>query len=180
MREDYSLISRRWAIVVRRRLELKPGRSPGLVVSSYAGFTMTELIVVIVIVGILVAVALPRWVGDTGFENRGLRDETAASLRYAQKSAIASRRQVCLAFTANGMTATVATAFAGPCSVDLPGPSGGQLQVAARGGATYSTQPGAALTFDPQGRPTGRTVITVQGLPSVLDLVVEAETGYVH
>ncbi len=144
------------------------------------GFTLTELIVVIVVAGILVAALLLRGGGDTGFEARALRDETAASLRYAQKSAIASRRQVCLSFAANGMTATVATVFSGACGVVLPGPSGGPLQVVARGGATYSSHPGTTLTFDPQGRPPGRTVISVQGLPSSLDLVVEAETGYVH
>ena len=161
----------------------KPGRSPGLCFVRGRGFTLTELIVVIVVAGILAAVALPRFTGETGFEARGLRDETAAALRYAQKSAIAARRLVCLNFTASGLAATIATPpGAADCTVGtvLAGPSGTALAVTATGGAMYSAQPSATLIFNPLGRPSLATTISVQGLPAALNIVVEAETGYVH
>ena len=166
----------------RCRGQDKPGRRPGLVVRSRSrGFTLTELIVTIVVVGIMAAMVLPRFRGESGFEDRALRDETAAALRHAQKSAIAARRQVCLDFQANGLTATIATNFGGACDTPLPAPGGGALAVVARGASLYAAHPGATLSFDPMGRPVnGQAQVSVQGLPAGLTITVEAETGYVH
>jgi MSHA pilin protein MshC len=146
------------------------------------GFSLPELITVMVVAGILAAVAIPRWFGSTGFAERGLRDETQAALRYAQKSAVAARRLVCVQFSANGLTATMATNFgASDCAGGgaLVGPSGQALTVSSSG-ASFKTPPSAPLTFSPLGQPSARTEIEVNGLPTALNIVVEAETGYVH
>jgi len=162
----------------------KPGRPPGLCFVRNRGFTLTELIVVIVVAGILAAVVLPRFTGETGFEERGFRDETAAALRYAQKSAIASRRMVCVSFTANSVSARVASNFAdADCSSPgsaLLGPKGDALAVSATGGSSFSAYPAGGLIFNALGQPSGPAfplLIQVAGVP---DLTVEAETGYVH
>lgn len=166
----------------RCRGQDKPGRRPGLVVCSRPrGFTLTELIVTIVVASIMAAVILPRWGGDTGFEGRGFRDETAAALRYAQKAAVAQHRRVCVTFTATGLTAMIDSAFgAADCSQALIGPSGQPLTVTATGGARYSSVPSPAmLTFDPLGRPGRGLSLSIVGLPG-LPITVEAETGHVH
>lgn len=147
------------------------------------GFTLTELIATIVIAGILAAVALPRWRGETGFEERQFRDETVAALRLAQKSAIAARRRVCATFLPGSASFSVAGAFAdvncsGLSATALIGPSGHPLVVSASNGATYSGQP-ASLIFDPAGRPDISATFTVTGLAN-LPIRVAAETGYVH
>lgn len=135
------------------------------------------------IAGILAAFIVPRWQGETGFEARQFRDETVAALRFAQKAAIATRRTVCAAFSANQATFRISSAYgAADCTTGdvLTGPSGNTLVVTAPSATAYVAVP-TPIIFDAAGRPgiAGATTITVNGLAS-LPIVVEAETGYVH
>ena len=57
-----------------------------------AGFTLVELVTILVMVGILAAFAAPRFVDNTGFESRGFFDQAQATVRYAQKLAISQRQ----------------------------------------------------------------------------------------
>lgn len=150
----------------------------------HGGFTMVELVVTIVIIGILAATIVPRWSGNSGFDERGFRDRTAAALRYAQKSAIAARLTTCAAFVMTPPTVSFRISSlngAVDCSAgtDLIGPDGLPLVVGATGSATFTAAP-ASIVFDAAGRPNGAAVISVSGLPTALAITVEAETGYVH
>lgn len=148
------------------------------------GFTQVELIVVIIMAGILAAVAMPRWRGESGFEERQFRDELVAALRYAQKSAIAARRTVCATFSATSATFSIAPPPYNAASCvggsALVGPDGQALVVGATGSAGFPAVP-ADVIFDSAGRPTtGGVTLSFTGLPAGLDVTVEAETGYVR
>jgi MSHA pilin protein MshC len=65
-----------------------PSRQP--VAQGQDGFTLVELVTVIAIIGILTAVAVPRFFSQQPFADRGYADELAATLRNAQKIAVGS------------------------------------------------------------------------------------------
>jgi len=147
------------------------------------GFTLVELIVLMIVMGILSAVVLPRWNGETGFEGRGFHDELVAALRYAQKSAVAARRTVCVDFSSMPVVFRIAdTQAAANClsGQALAGASGAALLVSPSGNASLAAAPNS-IVFDSAGRPlAGAAVISISGLPSTLAITVESETGYVH
>lgn len=151
---------------------------------SSRGFTMVELILVMVIAGILAAVAIPRFMGRTSFDTRGFTDQLAATVRFAQKLAISQRTPVFVQFTATDATLCyVATA---PCAVAdrAPGPGGEKpYTVTAPSGLTISVTPATpALQFDASGGTStlaAQLDIQVNGA-GAYHVLVERETGYVH
>lgn len=144
-----------------------------------SGFTVTELVATMVIIGVLAAVAIPRFITQAEFDAFGFAEQTRAALRYAHKSAIAKRRQVCVDVVANQLSLRVATTFrAASCDETLVNPADGNayMQTAPRG-VTISS---ASFSFDELGRPGAATALSIAGGALTQVVTVEAETGYVH
>jgi len=139
------------------------------------GFTLIELITVMIVIGILAVFVLPRFANVDDFDARGFQDETRSLLQYAQQSAVAQHRYVCVSFSASG--ASLSAGATSACGTPLTGPNGATpFTVTARSGTGYSTAP-SNFYFDALGKPSTGQTITVTGSGSV---TVEAETGYVH
>lgn len=145
---------------------------------------MVELVVVIVLLGIVAAIAIPRWRGGNGFEERIVRDQIVAALRYAQKSAVAARRMVCVTFSTSPSRVDFIISSAYPTAScvggsSLLGPDGTVLSVVPASSVSFASS-AVSLTFDAAGRASAAASITLSGLPASQAITLESETGYVH
>lgn len=151
------------------------------------GFSLVELVSAIAIVGVLAAVALPRFASTRSFESRGFHDEAIGAVRFAQKTAIAWRRQVFVCVTAPPSSVSVGTASG--CGTPISHPATGNPL--ATNAPTGVTLPAVEFRFDGAGRPldgaSGNPSATITipfsssiGGDPARQIVVEAETGYVH
>ena len=161
------------------------------------GFTLVELIIVIVLLGVLAVYAAPRMFDSNDVYARGFHDETLGYLRFAQKTAIAQRRTVCIAFGANSLSLTAAlnapTAAAASADCSTPaasflGPKGeSPPTLKAKGTVAYSATPTAPANFNYNGlgQPTDGTgaavaTQTIQVVGAGRSITIESATGYVH
>ena len=143
---------------------------------------MVELILVIVIAGILAAVAVPRLVGRNGFDTRGFADQLAATVRFAQKLAVAQHTDVFVQLTANDATLCYIATAPCPAASQAPGPGGEKPYTVSAPSGVAIANPVAALHFDASGRPVNITAqldIPING-SGTHHVLVEQETGYVH
>lgn len=145
-----------------------------------AGFTLVELIMIMVIIGILSATAFPRFADNSIFQSRGFADQVLATLRYAQKTAIAQHRLVCASLTSAApatVTLTIASSSGATiCSTALNLSDRASNTLTASTGITLSSA--VTVNFDALGRVSSAATTTVSGTTTAI--TVEAETGYVH
>jgi MSHA pilin protein MshC len=72
----------------------------------HRGFTIVELVLVIVIIGAIAAIGMPRFFELTGFEDLGEYDEALNAVRYAQQYAVASGCTVRVSIGGNQLALT--------------------------------------------------------------------------
>ena len=153
---------------------------------SIRGFTLLELCCVLVIAGVLGAIAGPKFLDTPGFNQRGYTDELAAAIRSSEVAAAASGCPVRLTITPGSgydaeLPATAATCSGGYGSVPVPRMDGTALRDSPPSNADVSAS--AILLLDPKGPVTGPTAITVVGSPAgytqPLTLRIDPLSGFV-
>ena len=145
------------------------------------GFSLIELVVVILLTAILAAVALPRFT-DTESKATWFHEQVKGGLRYAQRQAVAQRRCVFVQVAATDVklfygdsscviTATPLTFMSTSAEGTAPGDP---FALAAPSGVTLS--PVTTFSFNGLGQPSAGVSLSVAGK----SITVAAETGYVY
>lgn len=154
-------------------------------VSEASGFSLVELVTVIAIAGVLAAVAIPRLVSQSSLDSRGVRDQSVSALRYAQKLAVASRREVCVTYVAGppagfSLTLNPTTTAGAACSQNVLQPgSTAPYQVTLPANGNVGLAAFAAFRFNTLGQPVPNAAQTLT-LTNVPVITVTQETGYVQ
>jgi MSHA pilin protein MshC len=145
--------------------------------SRHCGFSLVELIVVILVLGVLAVVVLPRLGRSSDFDALKFYEESLAAVRYAQKVAVAQNTQVFVVSSATSVSAC----FAADCSAAVSDPSrNAPLVVAATASGVGLQSPPAAFSFNGLGRPSAGPVTFIFFGSPARSFTVEAETGYVR
>lgn len=153
-------------------------------VLSFGGFTTIELIVTIVILGIIAAVAGPKFFSTNKFTEMGFTDVAANATRYAHKLALASgcatRVQLTTSEIALFQRETDCTSGNFTSAVSRVG--GSDWVEAVPAGVVVSPMD---IYFDNKGRPFDHATAVALSTPLTVTIGsrsfnIEAETGYVH
>lgn len=173
---------------------------------SQRGVTMIELIAVLVIIGVLGAIAATRYFDRTSFDADTYTDQARAILRYGQKLAVAQNRpvyvrlddnRVALCFESDCKAASRVSAPSGANSGSVNtlkhcDNSGSWLCEAVPAGVIQAfSGPPTAFAFDALGKPYAvgangnqadfqQVLVSIGGDGAVRTVTVEPETGYVH
>jgi len=148
------------------------------------GFTLVELIMVIVILGILSVSALPKFFEKNSFAERAFFSDTLNALRYAQKLAVATGCSVQVSISSNSYTLSrQGTSSSTAC----PGGSTYALAVLHPGTAASSysgsesnitlTSSASSFVFNSLGLVSSDAILTIAGFKTIK---VIAETGLVY
>lgn len=142
------------------------GNRRNVALPGQRGFTLVELVVTMIIVGVLAIAVAPRFIDTNVFQSRGAADQVKAALRYGQKVAIAQHRNV---------SVTISAAASSDCGAAL---AAGNVSCVISNSVTVAPALPKTVTFDALGRPVPNAADSVT--VGATAITVEAETGYVH
>ncbi len=153
------------------------------------GFTVVELVTVMVVIGILAAIVIPRITQTSDFAAAAYRNEVLSALHHAQKSALSHRHLVCATIAPGSVKLTIKSGpSAAGCDLNLTSLGGNTYDnskyqsVVATGAFVNAAQP--SLFFQPNGEITdsaGNVIaagsIGITGMPAIR---IDGSTGHVE
>ncbi len=151
------------------------------------GFTLLELIVVIIIIGVLSVTVLPRFMDSKGFEEYSYRGEIITKLRAIQLRAMQEESSRCVALNDKHFgepsscdVNTGAFNFSSDYGQDIEDVL--EIKVQSNHSVTFSMKTGSVpFSFDKLGRPvgcSGKCEIRITGSEELL-VIIESE-GFIH
>ncbi len=157
------------------------GGFPAAVVAD--GFTLIELVVILIIIGVLAVAVLPRLADQSAFEARGFYDQALSMARYGQKVAIAQHTDVF--FNADVASNTICLTYVADAGCTNPGgvanPADGK-KFSKTAPSDISLSASVSFSFSALGKPNPDAAVSfgIVGDGMTRTVTVERETGYVH
>lgn len=139
------------------------------------GFTLVELVIVMLLMAVLGALAVPRLTDRSALQERGVQDQLRGLLRSARQIAVTQERDVCV-LLGPGSARAVYT-VAGACAAAAPlGGLGGEAQLALNLPPGLVLGGAALVRFNARGQlvPAADRAISI----GTLSLNVSHETGH--
>jgi MSHA pilin protein MshC len=132
------------------------------IIADSKGFTLVELIMVVVLIGIMAVSVVPKFVDTSAFSLAGGAGMAAADIRYAQELAMGTHASKSIVFTSGNTYYTVDSR-----NVNLP--------------SKVTISSGATFTFNSLGEPTtgGGSSVTLSAGAETKTITVESYTGRV-
>jgi prepilin-type N-terminal cleavage/methylation domain-containing protein len=132
------------------------------VVADSRGFTLVELIMVVILIGVLAVNFAPKFLDTSGFSLEGAAAMAAADIRYTQELAMGTHTSKTIEFTATKTYYTVDSR-----NVNLP--------------SRVTISSGATFTFNSLGEPTtgGGSSVTLSAGTDTKTIAVDSYTGRV-
>jgi MSHA pilin protein MshC len=139
------------------------------------GFTLAELVIVIVIAAILAAIAIPQF-NLREIDAAWFHDQVRSGVRYAQRTAVAQRRCVFVSVTATKLSLLYGDAGCAITAIPVTDLATNQaFELTAPAGVTLGAAPNP-FSFNGLGQPSSAASVSVDGKT----VTVNAETGYVQ
>ena len=130
--------------------------------ADFRGFTLVELIMIIVLISIISVSVIPSFIDTSVFALQGAAEMAAADIRYTQELAMSTHSSKTITFTTDDSHYTVDSR-----TVNLP--------------SKVSISTGATFTFNSLGEPTsgGGHSVEIQASSSTKTITVDSYTGRV-
>jgi MSHA pilin protein MshC len=144
--------------------------------TAQAGFTLVELVIVMLLMGVLSALGLSRFADREPFAAQGVTDQLVS-----QAYAVAQRRTVYIAIAST--PPTLAVCLDAACTQPLSTPAGDAVWLADTAGLVLNAA--AGFSFGPDGVPSLASALQIQvqgstGVATAQTITIEAGSGYVH
>lgn len=143
----------------------------------HTGFTLIEMVMVLILIGVLAVVFVPRAPSKGSLTFAGQAQQLASDIRYVQALSMTRGQRYCLNLTGTGYSMTTSNCST---SVGVEHPAGATFPIALDGVTLSSNLPGGLVTFTGKGEPyTDAAATTALAMNAVITLNGDGGPGYV-